>query len=71
LVYHRRQGKPLVGSAAKAAYMLRGKAQGYYAPHQEMGDFVVIIKADRSRSGNKPEDKCTTSYRLSGRASAR
>lgn len=52
------QGKPLGRVAAKAAYMLRGKHKVTYAPHQEMGDFVVIINADKvAVSGNKPEDK--------------
>lgn len=50
--------KPVGRVAAKAAYMLRGKHKVSYAPHQEMGDYIVIINADKvAISGNKREDK--------------
>lgn len=50
--------KPVGRVAAKAAYMLRGKHKVTYAPHQEMGDYVVIINADKVMlTGNKPEGK--------------
>lgn len=51
-------GKPVGRVAAKAAAMLRGKHKVTYAPHQEMGDYVVIINADKVIvTGNKPEGK--------------
>ncbi len=50
--------KPVGRVAAKAAYMLRGKHKVTYAPHQETGDYVVIINAEKAlMSGNKAEDK--------------
>ncbi|ULQ60618.1 50S ribosomal protein L13 [Brucepastera parasyntrophica] len=52
------ENKPLGRVAAKAACMLRGKHKVTYAPHQETGDYVVIINADKVLlTGNKPEDK--------------
>jgi large subunit ribosomal protein L13 len=51
--------------AAKAAYVLRGKNKPVYTPHQEVGDFVVIINADKVRvTGRKETDKMY--YRHSG-----
>ncbi len=50
--------KPVGRVAAKAAYMLRGKHKATYAPHQEMGDYIVIINAGKSIvTGNKPDGK--------------
>ncbi|MFP4383717.1 MAG: 50S ribosomal protein L13 [Spirochaetia bacterium] len=44
--------------AVKAATILRGKHKPEYAPHQEVGDFVIIINAEKARlSGNKRNDK--------------
>lgn len=50
--------KPIGRVAAKAAVMLRGKHKATYAPHQEMGDYVVIINADKAIvTGNKTNKK--------------
>ena len=50
--------KPLGRVAAKAASVLRGKDKVTYTPHQEMGDFVVIINADKvAVTGNKAKGK--------------
>lgn len=50
--------KPLGRIAAKAAYMLRGKHKVTYAPHQETGDYIVIINAEKAVvTGNKPVGK--------------
>jgi len=50
--------KPVGRVATKAASLLRGKHKVTYAPHQEMGDYVVIINAEKViLTGNKPEDK--------------
>jgi len=51
--------------AVQAATLLRGKHKATYAPHMDMGDFVVIINADKvALSSNKRETKL--SYRHSG-----
>lgn len=59
------EGKTLGRVAAKVAYILRGKHRPYYTPHQEIGDFVVVINADKIKvTGNKQEGKLY--YRYSG-----
>ncbi|MCQ2612980.1 MAG: 50S ribosomal protein L13 [Treponemataceae bacterium] len=51
-------GKPLGRVAAKAAMVLRGKNKPTFAKNQEMGDYVVIINADKVIvTGNKTTDK--------------
>ena len=50
--------KPLGRVAAKAASMLRGKNKVTYTPNQEMGDFIVIINAEKvAVTGIKARDK--------------
>jgi len=50
--------KPLGRVAAKVASVLRGKNKATFAPNQEMGDFVVIINADKvAVTGAKSTDK--------------
>ncbi len=50
--------KPLGRVAAKAALMLRGKHKTTFAPNQEIGDYVVIINAEKvAVTGNKAKDK--------------
>jgi large subunit ribosomal protein L13 len=52
------EGKVLGRVAARAASIARGKEKAIFAPHQEMGDFVVIINADKAvLTGRKPEQK--------------
>jgi large subunit ribosomal protein L13 len=41
------QGKVLGRVAAKVAAILRGKEKPIFAPHQELGDYVVVINADK------------------------
>lgn len=51
-------GQVLGKVAAKAAQLLRGKHRPYYTPHQEVGDFVVIINAEKVVvTGRKNEQK--------------
>ena len=51
-------GKVLGRVAARAASVVRGKEKVIFAPHQEMGDFVVIVNADKAViSGRKPAQK--------------
>ena len=50
--------KPLGRVAVKAASLLRGKDNVTYTPNQEMGDFVVIINAEKvAVTGMKARDK--------------
>ncbi len=59
------EGKNLGRIAVKAAELLRGKHKPDFAPHQEMGDYVIIINAGRfTVTGNKMRDK--KYYRHSG-----
>ena len=58
-------GKILGRVAAKAASIVRGKNKPIFAPHQEMGDYVVIINAEKiAVSGRKAQQKIY--YRHSG-----
>ena len=51
--------------AAEIASILRGKNKPQYTPHADVGDFVVVINADKVRlTGNKWEKK--RYYRHSG-----
>ncbi|WP_428771277.1 50S ribosomal protein L13 [Treponema sp. HNW] len=50
--------KPLGRVAVKAASLLRGKNKVTYTPNQEMGDFLVIINAEKvAVTGMKARDK--------------
>ena len=51
--------------ATHAATLLRGKHKPTFAPHMDMGDFVIIINADKvALTGSKLEQK--KAYRHSG-----
>ncbi len=51
--------------AVQTAQLLRGKHKPTFAPHMDMGDFVIIINADKVHlSGNKKVTKLA--YRHSG-----
>ncbi len=44
--------------ASRVATVLRGKDKPEYTPHVDVGDFVVVVNADKVRvTGNKREDK--------------
>jgi large subunit ribosomal protein L13 len=59
------EGKVLGRVAAKAASIVRGKEKPVYAPHQEIGDYVVVVNADKiAISGRKAQQKLY--YRHSG-----
>ena len=60
-------GKTLGRLATRIAHVLRGKNKVDYTPHMDMGDFVVVINAEKIRvSGNKEKNKkIFLSYRLS------
>lgn len=59
------KGLTLGRLASKIAVYLKGKHKPSYAPNQDVGDFVIVINADRVHvSGKKLEDKMY--YRHSG-----
>jgi large subunit ribosomal protein L13 len=59
------QNKVLGRLASEVAQLLRGKHKPLYTPHLDMGDFVVVVNADKVRlTGNKAENK--TYFRHSG-----
>lgn len=51
--------------ASQAAILLRGKHKPTFAPHVDMGDFVIVINAEKvALTGSKAEQK--KAYRHSG-----
>ena len=49
--------------ASTVAQILRGKNKPYFTPHMDMGDFVVIINADKIKlTGNKEVAKTYFSH---------
>ena len=59
------EGKTLGRFASKIAQILRGKHKPTFTPHMDMGDFVVVINAEKVKvTGNKEKDK--TYFRHSG-----
>jgi large subunit ribosomal protein L13 len=52
------EGEILGRLATKVATVLRGKHKPEFAPNQEVGDYVIVINADKVRvSGRKPQQK--------------
>ena len=52
------EGKTLGRLASEIAKILRGKSKPQYTPHVDVGDFVVVVNAEKIRvTGNKREDK--------------
>jgi len=59
------QDVPLGRLASEVAQILRGKQKPTFAPHMDMGDYVIVVNADKvAVSGNKESDKVY--YRHSG-----
>ena len=57
--------KTLGRISSNIAQILRGKHKVNFTPHMDMGDFVVVINADKSSlSGNKSQQK--TYFKHSG-----
>jgi len=51
--------------ASKIAHILKGKHKPIYSPHQDAGDFVIVVNADKVKlTGNKMQQK--TYFRHSG-----
>jgi large subunit ribosomal protein L13 len=58
-------GKPLGRLASEVAHVLRGKHKPQYTPHEDTGDFVVVVNADKVLlTGGKLDKKFY--YRHSG-----
>lgn len=56
-------GKTLGRLATQVATILRGKHKPTFTPHMDMGDFVIIVNAERIRvTGTKERDKIYTRY---------
>jgi large subunit ribosomal protein L13 len=52
------EGKNIGRIAAKAASIVRGKEKAVFAPHQETGDYVVVVNAAKACfTGRKSEQK--------------
>ena len=44
--------------STKIAQLIRGKGKPEFTPHLDMGDFVIVVNADKVKvSGNKEEGK--------------
>ena len=51
--------------ASKIAQILRGKHKPNFTPHMDMGDFVIVVNAEKIKvTGNKGKDK--TYFRHTG-----
>jgi large subunit ribosomal protein L13 len=58
-------GKPLGRLASEIASVLRGKHKPQYTPHEDTGDFVIVVNADKiALTGGKLDNKFY--YRHSG-----
>jgi len=58
-------GKPLGRLASEVASVLRGKHKPEYTPHEDTGDFVIVVNADKILlTGTKLDNKFY--YRHSG-----
>ena len=52
------EGKTLGRLATQIADVLRGKRKPTYTPHIDVGDFVIVVNAEKvAVTGNKREDK--------------
>lgn len=50
--------KPLGRLASEVARVLRGKHKPQYTPHEDTGDFVIVVNADKiTLTGNKLDKK--------------
>lgn len=59
-------GIPLGRLSSTVARLLTGKHKPTYAPHMDMGDFVIVVNAEQTvLTGKKEDDKVY--YRVTGR----
>ena len=51
-------GKTVGRLSSKIARILRGKEKPQFTPHADIGDFVIVVNADKLKfTGNKMDDK--------------
>jgi large subunit ribosomal protein L13 len=59
------QGKTLGRAATKIASVLRGKNKALFTTHEDVGDFVVVVNAEKVRlTGKKWSDKLYRDHSL-------
>ncbi len=59
------EGQTLGRLSSEIAQIIRGKKKPFFTPHMDMGDFVVVVNAEKVKvTGNKEKDK--TYFRHSG-----
>ena len=52
------EGQILGRLASEIAQIIRGKKKPFYTPHMDMGDFVVVVNAEKVKvTGNKEKNK--------------
>ena len=52
------EGQTLGRLASEIAQIIRGKKKPFYTPHMDMGDFVVVVNAEKVKvTGNKEKNK--------------
>ena len=52
------EGQTLGRVASEIAQIIRGKKKPFFTPHMDMGDFVVVVNAEKVKvTGNKEKDK--------------
>ena len=52
------EGQTLGRFASEIAQILRGKKKPFFTPHMDMGDFIIVINAEKVRvTGTKEKDK--------------
>jgi large subunit ribosomal protein L13 len=52
------EGQTLGRLASEIAQIIRGKKKPFYTPHMDMGDFVIVVNAEKVKvTGNKEKDK--------------
>jgi len=52
------EGVVLGRMASKIAHILRGKNKPFYSPHQDAGDFIIVVNAEKVKlTGKKMEQK--------------
>ena len=57
------EGVSLGRLAVRVTNLLRGKEKPIFSPHQDTGDFVIVINAEKVRlTGKKEEDKEYMTY---------
>ena len=51
-------GQTLGRLASEIAQIIRGKKKPFYSPNMDMGDFVIVVNAEKIKvTGNKEKDK--------------